>query len=401
MIGSIGPAEWSETVDPDTGRRLKFLTGGVSNDYSLYYFVPSITGDGRYLVFHGERNGTVQLYRIDLGSGEIGQLTDGHTKDSGWAIWCEWHLDGICAHLSAIHPHTNEVYYFEDDQLRATRVSDFANRLICRLPAGRMPIGQAAFSPDGKWFGYIHADEALYRNLLADRERRTLSGQYSWEREHHQIFRNAIGATLALVDTATGEGRDIYAADFHFHHVLFIDNDTILLNHPRGSAGMVSLKRDGSDLKHLRPPEAKGAHGAMVNHQVITERGIAYEAVAYAPGDGATYLGMYDPKSGRFSERRMPMKGYMHVGFDPLGTFDFVECSGDKHELLAVLPESNPDGSARTLTIRRLWSPDHDHQRFHAHPYMAGSDRQWLYFTDLSEQGFARICAVDVSDLTR
>ena len=68
---------------------------------------------------------------------------------------------------------TGEVYYFEDDQIRATNVATFANRLVARLPAGRMPIGQAAFSPDGRWFAYIHADAALYRALLTEREIRT------------------------------------------------------------------------------------------------------------------------------------------------------------------------------------------------------------------------------------
>ena len=111
MIGDITPTEWrTETVE---GRRLTRLTDGRSNSYPLYYFVPSVTPDGRYFVFHSERSGEVQLYRLDLGSGEIGQLTDGHTRDAGWAIWCEWHLDGVYTHLSAINPQTGELFYFQ------------------------------------------------------------------------------------------------------------------------------------------------------------------------------------------------------------------------------------------------------------------------------------------------
>ncbi len=143
MIGDITPAEWAEETDPVTGRKVTRLTDGRSNSYALYYFVPSVTPDGRYLVFHSERSSEVQLYRLDMATGEIGQLTDGHTKDSGWAIWCEWHVDGIYNHLSAIHPVNGEVWYFVDDEIRATDVASFANRLVGRLPAGRMPIGQA------------------------------------------------------------------------------------------------------------------------------------------------------------------------------------------------------------------------------------------------------------------
>ena len=167
MIGDITPAEWTVEVDAATGRTVQRLTDGRSNSYALYYFVPSVTPDGRYLVLHSERSGAVQLYRLDLSTGEIGQLTDGHTKDAGWAVWCEWHLDGIYNHLSAIHPLSGELYYFQDREIRAADVATFANRLVALLPAGRMPIGQAAFSPDGRWFLYLKDGQVIAHDLRA------------------------------------------------------------------------------------------------------------------------------------------------------------------------------------------------------------------------------------------
>lgn len=399
MIGDITRAEWTAETDA-AGRRLRRLTDGRSNSYPLYYFVPSVTPDGRYFVCHSERSGEVQLYRIDLASGEIGQLTDGHTRDAGWAIWCEWHLDGIYNHLSAISPKTGEVFYFEGDQIRATDVASFANRHVADLPAGRMPIGQAAFTPNGRWFGYIHADEAKYRALLADCERDTLAGRFDWERDHHDRFRNAIGSTLALVDTATGETRTVLAADYHFHHVLFIDDETILINHPRGVAGMWSIRLDGTDIRHLRPADAPGAHGASINHQVVTARGIAYEAVG--PGNNDVrqiWFGMFHPQTGRWEEGLLPNRGYAHVGFDPAGIFGFIENAGVRHEILTVDPAALPGGSLRTELLHTLRSPDHNDQRHHAHPALS-PDRSTLYFTDWSPQGFAQICALDVADLT-
>jgi len=85
MIGDVTPAEWSVESDAENGRKVTRLTDGRSNSYPLYYFTSSVTPDGRYVVFHSERSGEVQLYRLDLTSGEIGQLTDGHTRDAGWA----------------------------------------------------------------------------------------------------------------------------------------------------------------------------------------------------------------------------------------------------------------------------------------------------------------------------
>ncbi|HVY52690.1 MAG TPA: hypothetical protein VHA07_14160 [Devosia sp.] len=398
MIGDITPAEWSRGTDPQTGRAVTRFTSGASNDYPLYYFTPSVTPDLRWLVFHSERSGEVQLYRLDLATGEIGQLTDGHTRDAGWGVWCEWHLDGIYNHLSALHPMAGEVWYFEDGEIRATHLASFANRRVTDVPSGRMPIGQSAFSPDGRCFAYIHADERRYRALLADREARTKAGLFTWASDH-QIFRNAIGATLALVDTDSGAQREVITTDYHFHHVLFVDNDTLLVNHPRGVAGMWVVRRDGSGVRHLRPQTDPRAHGAMVNHQVVTARGIAYEAVAYhEDGTRDTYLGMYDPRTDSFAEALLPTDGYVHVGFDPMGRFDFVENSGRDHTILAVRYGLGSGAPLGTSLIRRLSSPDHDDQRFHAHPFLA-NDRQQLYFTDFSPEGRAQICAVDVSDL--
>jgi hypothetical protein len=398
MIGDLTRAEWREERTP-SGRRLRRLTDGGSNSYPLYYFVRSETPDRRYFVFHSERSGKVQLYRLDLGTGEIGQLTDGHTTDSGWAIWCEWHLDGIYNHLSAIHPTTGEVFYFQDDEIRATDVASFANRSVAKLPAGRMPIGQAAFSPNGHWFGYIHADEAGYRALLTERERETLAGRFDWDRDHHDRFRNAIGSTLALVDTVSGETRTVVPADYHFHHVLFIDNETILVNHPRGVAGMWSVRLDGSDIRHLRPAGAPGAHGAAINHQVVTARGIAYEAVG--PGSNRmrqTWFGLYHPQNDRWEEALLPIQGYAHVGYDPAGLFGFVENAGAHHEIVLVKPATEVGGPLGVEALHALRSPDHNDQRHHAHPALS-SDRRTLFFTDWSPQRFAQICALDVADL--
>jgi len=79
-IGARLPAEWKTSRDPETGRTLRQLTGAKANSYPLYYFIPSITSDNRYLVFHSERSGWVDLYRMDLNDGAITQLTAGRTK---------------------------------------------------------------------------------------------------------------------------------------------------------------------------------------------------------------------------------------------------------------------------------------------------------------------------------
>jgi len=193
--------------------------------------------------------------------------------------------------------------------------------------------------------------------------------------------------------------RTVIETDFHFHHVLFVDNQTILLNHPRECAGMWTIDVGGGTTKHLRPATAPGAHGA-INHQVITRRGIVYESTGDTPqGRRETWFGSYDPASDTFEEGLLPLDRYVHAGLDPDGTFDFVEHAGSSHQLLAVHPPASPDAPLSLRLLRTLRSPFHDHQRHHAHPFLS-PDRKRLFFTDWDESGFAQVHALDVSNLT-
>lgn len=395
MIGDTLPAERLSYADPKTGRIITRYTSAAANSYPLYYFVPSHTADGRYLVFHSERGGWVQLYRLDLASGEITQLTDGRTEESGWAIWCEWHLRGIRTHLSAINPVTDEVIYFEGDEIRAAGIGTLVNRHLAAMPPGRLSIGQAAVSPDGALFAFIHADKAAYETQLRERETLIAMRQYDWDHDH-QAFRNRVPTTLAVLELATGRVRTVVEMPYHFHHALFVDNQRILVNHPQGEPGMWVIDIDGSNYAHWRSPHAAGAHDAVVNHQVVTASGIVYEAVDYA-GDGnrKTWFGRFDPTSGQFDEGLLPLPGYVHAGFDPAGRFGFVEHAGPPHQILSV----HPGDPLEVRPLVTLLSPDHEQQRHHAHPFLS-PDRTRLFFTDWDEAGFAQVHSIEVGDLT-
>jgi hypothetical protein len=400
MIGDTFAPERRTFVDQATGRTITQLTSAAANSYPLYYFTTSLTSDSRYMVFHSERGGWVQLYRLDLASGEITQLTDGRTEDSGWAIWCEWHVRGIYNHLAALDPVRDEVYYFQDEEIRATHVGTLVNRLVAKLLPGRMPIGQSAFSPDGATFAFIHVDREPYVARLKQREALTAMGQFNWSRDHPGTFRNGVATTLAELDTATGAMRTVTTTDYHFHHVLFIDNKTLLLNHPQNCAGMWSIGLDGSNAKHLRPHTLPRTKGTAVNHQVITARGIAYEAsTSDGKGGSLTHLGMFHPHTGEFEEAPLPLEGYVHVGADPAGRFDFVEhAASDRHEILTVHLAAPGGEQLAVHTLRTLRSPAHDDQRNHAHPFLS-HDRSTLYFTDWSADGFSQVHSMDVRDL--
>jgi len=59
------------------------LTHGPSAHYPLYYFIPSFTEDGEFMVVHKETHNDVLLCRLHIPSGECIPLTAGKTQRAG------------------------------------------------------------------------------------------------------------------------------------------------------------------------------------------------------------------------------------------------------------------------------------------------------------------------------
>jgi hypothetical protein len=386
-IGTAFAPELLASTDPQTGRAFRQLTSAAANSYPLYYFIPSITADGRYLIFHSERNGWVQLYRMDLLTGEFLQLTDGRTRDAGWAIWCEHHLRGIYNHLSALNTTRNEVFYFQEQEIRCTNIITLQNKVIARLP-NRVPIGQTSFSPDGKLFAFIHADARTFHQAIADREALTAMRQPF----DHNAWRNALPVTISLIDTETHQLRDVIALDYHVHHALFLDNRRLLINHPRNQMGMFTLNLDGSGYKHLRPHDDHGE----VCHQVITARGILYEAYT-GPDNTQTWMGRYDLERDTWEEVFLPGITYAHTGNDPAGRLLFCDSRTATQDIYTLHHPRDPR-RMQLRHLRRLAPMPAEGQRYHCHPFLS-PDRRWMFFTE-AVNGYSQVCALDISDLS-
>jgi len=388
--GHEGAAEYRDTTDEITGRRLRQWTSARAHSYPLYYFVPSHTLDSRYLVFHSERGGWVQLHRLDLRTGEIAQLTEGRTGRAGWAVWCERHLRGIYNHLSALNQANGEVFYFQDEELRAVHVESLESRTVAELP-GRIPVGQSAFSPDGRHFTWVHAQRDLFEARMDEREALLNMRQFSWGRDHN-AWRNSVPTTIATVDAASGELRHAIELDYHVHHILFAGREQLLVNHVRDDSGMWTVQLDGSRERALRP---RDGHGVPC-HQVVTEAGVLYEANDHSTGKRLVCMGRCDPASGAFEEVRVPDMGYVHTGSDPAGRFLFGEDDGPAGHRLFSLHHPR-DGERQQVRTLRALAPIPFGQRFHAHPFLS-PDRQWLYYTELVD-GYSQVCALEVADL--
>jgi hypothetical protein len=388
-IGDRWPSETTSFVDAGTGREVRRHTGARAHSYPLYYFVPSHTADGRYLVFHSERGGWVELYRLELASGEIAALTDGRTQDSGWAIWCVYRLRGIYNHLGALNQATGEVWWFDGDRILGTRVDSLARRVVRELP-GRHPIGQSSFSRDGRLFAFIHADRELYQAALRERECLQNMGQFDWGRDH-QEWRERVPCEISVIDTRTLEGRTVASLPFHVHHVLFASEDRLVVNHVRGENGMLSIGLDGSPPRQLRPRDEHGT----VCHQVVTKGGIRYEAVRHDGRRRHNVLGRCGADGDGRLEVPIPDDAYVHTGFDPDGELAFYESDGAEHAIRCLHLDPDP-ARTRVETIRSLPAIPFG-QRHQAHPFLS-PDRRRLFFTELVD-GFSQVSSVDARDL--
>ncbi|MEM7128143.1 MAG: hypothetical protein AAF702_17555 [Chloroflexota bacterium] len=387
-IGQTYPAEWTTETDLESERALRRLTSGDHNNYPLYYFIPSIPPENDCIIFHSERTGWVQLYKLDLATGVITQLSAGRTRDAGWAIWCEPRLRGIYNHLSALNGVRREVYYFQDEALLSTHIDSLENRVVHSIP-GRISIGQTGFSPDGRHFAFIHSDREHFARAIADRESTINMGQpFS-----HEAWRETVPCTIGVIHTETGAYQDVIQLDYHVHHVFFIANDRLLINHTQGQNGMWTVMLDGSDVQALRGHTERGD----ICHQIITERGIYFESNVHSAENREVWYGLYDLASDTWNEVQLPGLGYVHTGNDPAGRFLFVENQdGTKgHQLLSI--HHPHDSEKYRLNTLRTLTPIIRGQRFHAHPFL-GPDRQWLYFTEVVD-GFSHVSALDVSDL--
>jgi Tol biopolymer transport system component len=93
---------FANDVAPETGRKTIQLTKGDATCYPLYYFIPTFSDDGRYLVYHRAEKGDVQIHALDLASGDSIQLTHAKSTKSRWIPWCVDSGTGVLDHRSVL-----------------------------------------------------------------------------------------------------------------------------------------------------------------------------------------------------------------------------------------------------------------------------------------------------------
>jgi len=376
MCGAAAELRLSDTFRrlraPETGRLAIQLTGGQGHTYPLYFYIPSITGDGKYLIYHRAAAGEVQLHRLNLATGESRQLTHATCPDTQWRPWCIDSGRGVLDHRSVLNVARGLVVYFDGNQVHSIDAETLEDELLFTVPKDRDPYGQNGCTPDGRWLVYVHVPRgAIYGEPCR-------------------------GAAVAAYNFDTKEHRELCRIDSAVFHVTAYDNEHFIVTHPAEHTGMLLTDLTGGKIVPLRDGDP-GVRGHLI-HSQVTRRGVAYEVPE------VRLSGLYDPLSRRRFEFQLPdFFQYVHTGRDPEGRLWFYENSSDwdkfeVHDMYA-LARLDPVKGDRWLRLTGTWPTYGGGQKAHFHPQLT-PDRQWILFTggDPTTQT-AHIFLLDVSDL--
>src|SRR5688500_3806495 len=209
-VGRTYAPEWRDYLDPLTCRHVRQLTDSPAEDYHLYFYNPSVTPDGKYLIFISERTGVSNLFRLDLESGEILQLTDAQPVRAEYWPFTE-PIKGVGSCLPAIGHHGQEVFYFEGTDLFAVEIESLKRRQLLSLPSDRRPSMLQA-TASGETLVFATWDESLF----IERSQRAYSGE-KFPDEH---FFQETTSTILRVDAETGQAEEVLCKEkFWINHV--------------------------------------------------------------------------------------------------------------------------------------------------------------------------------------
>jgi hypothetical protein len=370
-----------ESKDPVTGRRWTQLTSGDEYCYPLYFFGPTVTADGALLLFHRYRDDEVQIWRLELATGEATRLTGASTPNGLWRPWDEPRpARGVRELFSAFSPGSEEMFYFDGNLLRAVHVRTLADRAVHEVPADRVPCGLPGASPDGRHFALLHCDRKWW-------EESTRRGPPP----RHE----ARGCRLDVVETATGRARNLVTMNAWLTHANFLDHERIVFSNPPTECGKMMTDLRGGWYVHLR---TQTVEGWVANHYGVTRRGLMYETVSPMPFG---IMGICDPSTYACRDfmTACPMA---HLGQDAEGRLWF----GDSYRpepphdrFLAWFPRLRAGEVNPFAALTRGFQMHGRNQRSHVHAVLMPDRRQILFTGPDDRTRTNHMFLLDVSDL--
>jgi oligogalacturonide lyase len=170
--------------DPVTGVRIQELTAPPHTADNLYFHFPNFTADNRSLIFVSKRGEKSHLFKADVETGRLTQLTDDPLADPRSA--CPDPRDA------------NIVYLMRGPELTALDLRTFATRRIGTVPKPYLGgFGQPSLDKDGRFAAVSKQRDA-----------------HTWE--------------IGLIDMKSGEYRTVITQGFRIGHVQHSPTDPLI-----------------------------------------------------------------------------------------------------------------------------------------------------------------------------
>jgi oligogalacturonide lyase len=198
--GSVLPPEWHRFTDHLSGRTITQLTNHKAHSHHLYFTNPGWYDGGRRLLFGSERGNRVNLYSIELASGEITQLTD---------------LDQppppaeTSFLFASLNPRRDEVYFWHGRDLVALDLQRLEERRLYRAPAAFL-TNMTNVTADGRF-----VCTGLYEDL-SNRFTVDLLHGYVGFREYWQARPRS---QIVTIDVDSGAATVVFEEQYWIGHV--------------------------------------------------------------------------------------------------------------------------------------------------------------------------------------
>jgi len=137
LVGKTWEPELTVTTDPVSGATVRQLTNYRAHSNHAYFTYPCWYDQGRKLVICSDRGNSVNLYGVDLATGELTQLTD----------WDP--ARGVSRHTIAKNPTRDEICFSYDGTLMALDLVTLQSRALMQPPPGYVG-GLMDVTADGK-----------------------------------------------------------------------------------------------------------------------------------------------------------------------------------------------------------------------------------------------------------
>jgi len=350
----------------------------------LYFTSTSLSADGRTLVTIGERDGHPNLFKVDLGSGALRQLTQ---NAEGWlrsyVYFDGTPYKGFGKASVSFDAARGVLYYLQGREIRAVDLEG-KERVLAQLP-GDQVTAFTHVSADGRLLCVPTTDDAAFTEDDA------------WGEKHRgidaRVQRLGLNSWLRVYSTETGE--DVLCEPVPrawVTHVQFSPTDSrrILYNHEWPSD--CGIRRvwlwDGANHIRLREEGAGRSRQDWTCHEMWERDG---SAVIYHGlySDGRAYIGRARFDGSAPSEIRLPQSwvryGHFTVGPDETmlvsdGYYQGgPEDEGRTSPWISRLDVDWAGGKVRWQVLGRSDS-SWDSQDSHPHP-ITDAEGRFVYFT--------------------